>query len=181
MADNEAVNQIQTRLAACEAEIAELAQKLESANGKRSQLISLLEMWRKVMDRSDLMETTHHNTKKVDTVVTSSSRKLARSKNPSRSAVEKAVSEILRIRNKPASRRDLFDALAEREIHIYGKQPETVLGTMMWRSREKIVFIQEHGYWLKDVDCPSIGYRAEIDEKYVEEQENITGGNNTNE
>lgn len=67
--------------------------------------------------------------------------------NPTRSAVVDAALEIIHERGKPQSRRALFDALVTRGFDIQGKDPEMVLSTMLWRSKDRIERLAPFGYW----------------------------------
>lgn len=73
--------------------------------------------------------------------------KVTRPKNPDREMVAEKALALIEERGVPMSRRELFDALAARGIIIRGKDPEMVLSTMLWRSKDRIVRLPNHGYW----------------------------------
>jgi hypothetical protein len=72
--------------------------------------------------------------------------------------------QIIQERGEPMARRELFDELAGRGIVIQGKDPEMVLSTMLWRSKEKIVRLPGHGYWPADRSYPDAHYIPEADD-----------------
>jgi hypothetical protein len=72
-----------------------------------------------------------------------------RPKNPDREFVADMALDLIRMENRPLSRREIFDALAAHGVAIHGKDPEMVLSTMLWRSQDKIVRLPQHGYWPK--------------------------------
>lgn len=73
--------------------------------------------------------------------------KRVRPKNPDREEVVEKALEIIRENERPMSRHDLFKALGARGVVIAGKDPEMVLSTMLWRSKDKIVRLVPFGYW----------------------------------
>ena len=81
-----------------------------------------------------------------------------RPRNPDRELVADYCVEIVRTMGHPLSRRDLFQALVDRGIVIEGKDPEMVLSTMLWRSKDKIVRLPGHGYWPADMIYNPAGY-----------------------
>ena len=90
--------------------------------------------------------------------------KRTRPKNPGREyVVDKAV-EIIREWGHPMGRQTLFEALAERGIAIFGKDPEMVLSTMLWRSKHKIVRLTPYGYWPADESYPDADYISNLDD-----------------
>ena len=72
-----------------------------------------------------------------------------RPKNPDRRDVTDKALQIVREAARPLSRRDLFERLAGRGVVISGKDPEMVLGTMLYRD-DRIVRLRGHGYWPRD-------------------------------
>ncbi|MER9063943.1 hypothetical protein [Mesorhizobium sp. M0698] len=68
---------------------------------------------------------------------------------------------IIRERNEPVSRTDLFKALTERGLTIAGTDPEMVLSTMLWRTRDRVARVKGGGYWLADVPNEAAGYFPE--------------------
>lgn len=79
-------------------------------------------------------------------------------KNPSRDDVGRAAWGLMGTLGRPIPRTELFALLAKEGIHIYGKDPEMVLSTMMWRMQEHFVRIPKFGYWKKNEPYPSAGY-----------------------
>jgi uncharacterized coiled-coil protein SlyX len=73
---------------------------------------------------------------------------VGRPKNPDRRQVADRALEIIRSFGRPLARKELFEQLAERGTRIEGKDPEMVLGTMLYRD-DRIVRIRGYGYWPK--------------------------------
>lgn len=72
-----------------------------------------------------------------------------RPKNPDRREVADRALQIVRDAERPLSRRELFERLAASGVVISGKDPEMVLGTMLYRD-DRIVRLRGHGYWPRD-------------------------------
>lgn len=72
------------------------------------------------------------------------------SKNPKKEQVASEVIHILEKSGKPLSRTDLFKQLQERGVTINGANPEMVLSTMLWRTRDAfdIIRLKSGGYAL---------------------------------
>lgn len=85
-------------------------------------------------------------------------------KNPPREKVVDAALEIISERGVPVSRSDLYEALQERGIRVYGKDPLMVFSTMLWRSQDRIVRLGNNGYWFKDRPYEALNYLPEVDE-----------------
>ncbi|MCW5692207.1 MAG: hypothetical protein KIT48_07570 [Pseudolabrys sp.] len=60
------------------------------------------------------------------------------------------AAEFLEEACKPLKRKELMRRLNEMGIHIYGKNPDMVLSTMMWRMQDRFVRIPGFGYWFRD-------------------------------
>lgn len=80
--------------------------------------------------------------------------------NPKKEVVAATARRIIEEAGQPVSRSDLFKELALRGLHIEGKDPEQVLSTMMWRTRESVpvVRLPSGGYWLSEQPHPASGY-----------------------
>ena len=80
--------------------------------------------------------------------------------NPKKEVVAATARRIIEEAGQPVSRSDLFKELALRGLHIGGKDPEQVLSTMMWRTRESVpvVRLSSGGYWLSEQPHPASGY-----------------------
>ncbi|MHC9235977.1 hypothetical protein ACX9MO_10040 [Pseudooceanicola sp. 502str34] len=79
---------------------------------------------------------------------------LPRPKNPKKEDVAAATVSIIRERGVPVMRDELFDALSERGIHIYGKNPQMVLSTMLWRQPKVVARLKRGGYWPAEDEVP---------------------------
>jgi hypothetical protein len=74
--------------------------------------------------------------------------------NPKPAVLIPAVVEILRARGQPMSRRQLHEALTERDLVVRGAEPTKTLGTILWRARDVIDSIDGRGYWPKGDPVP---------------------------
>ena len=102
--------------------------------------------------------------------------KKIRPRNPDRELVVNSALEIIIERGKPQTRRELFDALTERGIEILGKDPEMVLSTMLWRSKDQIVRLPPHGYWPKDRIYRPALYEPELEDVFGSVADEPEGG-----
>ncbi|MES0059525.1 hypothetical protein NKJ86_04915 [Mesorhizobium sp. M0025] len=81
-----------------------------------------------------------------------------RPKNSSKESVANLSLEIIRERQAPVSRSDLYKELTARGLVIEGKDNEMVLSTMLWRMDARIVRLKTGGYWERDKDWPEADY-----------------------
>lgn len=82
-------------------------------------------------------------------VLSTQAKKTRVTDNPRPAVLIPAAVEILRERGHPMSRRELWDALADRGLVVKGADPIKALGTILWRASDKIVQIEGRGYWPK--------------------------------
>lgn len=148
--------------------IADSQARIASHDKELADLQGWISMWHKL--------TGTENPTAAERIQISEPQKSARAKNPDREVVVDHTLEIIRAHGKPMSRRDIFDALAARGITIYGKDPEMVLSTMLWRTQERIVRLPNHGYWPKDADYQPANYIAAFDELIGAADSNPEGG-----
>ena len=75
-----------------------------------------------------------------------------KTKNPKKEQVAKVVVDILQETGTPLSRSALFQKLTERGITLGGSNPEMVLSTMLWRTKDafNILRLKSGGYALRD-------------------------------
>lgn len=88
----------------------------------------------------------------------------ARSKNPEREVVVEKALGYIRAVGHPLPRKEIFERLKADGVVIYGKDPEMVLSTMLWRSQDQIVRLRGFGYWPKDTPYDQAGYDPDIDD-----------------
>jgi hypothetical protein len=67
--------------------------------------------------------------------------------NPKTSVVIPAAIQILKDAQHPMTRRELHSALEMRGLTIYGVDPIKALGTILWRARDQIIYVDDKGYW----------------------------------
>ena len=80
--------------------------------------------------------------------------------NPSRQEVAKAAIALICQAGRPLSRRDLFELMPSVNIRLQGKNPEMILSTMLWRTKNLIVRLPKYGYWPADTDYPEADFVA---------------------
>ncbi|WP_342250726.1 hypothetical protein [Sphingomonas sp. OTU376] len=87
-----------------------------------------------------------------------------RPKNPSREKVVNEALSLIERAGKPLSRQELYDRLKLAGVEVFGKDPQMVLSTMLWRSQDRIVRLGNFGYWPKEEPYQPANYIPEIDE-----------------
>ena len=76
--------------------------------------------------------------------------------NPKPAAVVAATIDVIRQRNLPMTRRQIWDALKERGVVVNGSDPVKTLGTILWRSgSDHLMQIDGWGYWPKILPVPA--------------------------
>ena len=77
-------------------------------------------------------------------------------KNTKKEAVAEISHEILQSVAEPLSRTDLFKRLQDKGVIIRGRDPEMILSTMLWRTKETsgIVRLKGGGYCLQGAANP---------------------------
>jgi hypothetical protein len=88
----------------------------------------------------------------------------SRVKNPKKEDVAEAARAIIQERGGPIMREELYALLADRGIHIQGKDPQMVLSTMLWRMKDRVVRLGGDGYWLREVPYEPAQYHPAFDE-----------------
>jgi hypothetical protein len=92
-----------------------------------------------------------------------SERAEARQQNPNRRDVTLKAVEYIRETGRPLSRTEIWERLQADNINIYGKNPEMVLSTMLWRTKDLIRRLRGGGYWPVG-DPPPPGHSADIED-----------------
>lgn len=70
---------------------------------------------------------------------------------------------VLAEHGRPLKRGQLLKELSGKGVRIGGSDKSKVLGTTLWRAKDKIVSIDGWGYWIKERPCPLAGYKPESD------------------
>lgn len=70
---------------------------------------------------------------------------------------------VLSEHGRPLKRGQLLKELADNGVRIRGGDKSKVLGTTLWRAKDKIISIDGWGYWIKDRPSPLAGYKPERD------------------
>jgi hypothetical protein len=89
----------------------------------------------------------------------------ARSRNSKKEEVAAATRALIAETRHPIARPELLRLLQERGLTITGNAPETVLSTMLWRTRDThgIVHLRGYGYWLKEKHWDEAQYDPDLD------------------
>jgi hypothetical protein len=83
--------------------------------------------------------------------------------NPNRRDVTLKAVEYIRNEGRPLSRSEIYERLIASGVEIYGKNPEMVLSTMLWRTKDLIRRLRGGGYWPVG-DPPPPGHSADIED-----------------
>lgn len=86
-----------------------------------------------------------------------------RPQNPNRRDVTLKAVEYIREAGRPLSRAEIWERLLADNIIIYGKNPEMVLSTMLWRTNDLIRRLRGGGYWPIG-DPPPPGHSTAIED-----------------
>lgn len=86
-------------------------------------------------------------------------------RNSKKEDVADAARRIIAAEGKPVMRPDLLRLILSEGFVIGGGAPETVLSTMLWRTKasHKVIHLRNVGYWLAERDWPPALYSAEDD------------------
>lgn len=132
-----------------------IAKAEETIKRSRAQIIEInkfIKQWEKFSGKSaDQVTSANPLQNREDLQLDSPSRGLAPSnQNPKKEKVAEEVIHILENAGKPLSRSDLFRQLQARGVTLHGANPEMVLSTMLWRTRDAydIVRLKSGGYAL---------------------------------
>ncbi len=78
--------------------------------------------------------------------------------NPKPVLVLNMVEQILNYHARPLNRTELLKELASRDLVIGGYNPSKVLGTTLWRARDRFASIPQFGYWFAGRAYPPANY-----------------------
>jgi hypothetical protein len=138
------------------AEISQAQQRLEELRSEISRIDRFIEEWHNF---AGAPEQTENSCIPVDSGDKGSVlEQVERPRNPRKEDVAEAARAIIQERGSPIMRGELFQLLKERGVQIYGKDPEMVLSTMLWRMRGRVVRVPTGGYWLAEQAHPGSGY-----------------------
>lgn len=146
-----ALERAMARMAQLEQEISAQKNAINDANSRlsrleaaRAEIAAWIDQWHRLAGTERVPVAAERNAINlpVEKLV-----KRTRPKNPNREEVVEKALEIIRDHGEPMTRHALFQALAERGVTIAGKDPEMVLSTMLWRSKDKISRLAPFGYW----------------------------------
>lgn len=127
-----------------------LEQRLKEIQSEMRDVASFMQQWQQFAYGP-------HSTQLSSVPVTDTKSQVA-AKNPKKEFVAERARDVIREAGKPLPRSELFKELQRRGITIYGKDPEMVLSTMLWRMKDRVKRIDPYGYWLTEVPFPPAGY-----------------------
>lgn len=139
------------RMAEIENLIAEQRNAIMDANARiarleveRANVAAWIEMWHRLAGTQGRPVAAEQN---EHLLAVDKSVKRKRPNNPDKSVVVDKALEIIREHGEPMGRRALFDALAASGIVLEGTDPQMVLSTMLWRSKDRVKRLSGFGYW----------------------------------
>ena len=124
--------------------IADANAEISRLQGQRGEIASWIEMWHTLAGKPQVPVAAERS--EIGLPV-SRHAKRKRPNNPDKSVVVDKALEIIRERDEPMGRKALFVALAENGIVLEGTDPQMVLSTMLWRSKDRIQRLPAFGYW----------------------------------
>jgi hypothetical protein len=141
---------LEQRLSSLTREINDLADHWEKVKGELDGVDQFIRTWHEMagIQLPDELEQ-----KKAEAPVEGGKR--IRPKNPPREDVARRSVNYIREAGRPLMRRELFERLLADGIDIRGKDPEMVLSTMLWRSKDIIQRLPQGGYWPTNEKTPA--------------------------
>lgn len=97
-------------------------------------------------------------------------------RNPPRERVVEGALALIKDAGRPLSRAELFDGLKSMGLEVFGKDPQMVLSTMLWRSQDQVVRIKDHGYWPKGAAYKAGGYHPALNDFFPMTEGEPEGG-----
>ncbi|MET3722334.1 hypothetical protein [Sphingomonas trueperi] len=154
-------DQLMERLRAIDAQIENLHRERDALRSDLAVTDQFLAVWRRTNNVQGPPE-------RADTTILPICRDVPipprKPRNPPRDYVVTEALKIIQERGKPVPRGELYEALRERGVEVFGKDPVMVLSTMLWRSVDRIVRLKDHGYWPKDEAYEPASYYPDLDE-----------------
>jgi hypothetical protein len=83
-------------------------------------------------------------------------------RNPPKEEVLSIVSGVLERAARPMQLRELFEEVGAAGVRLEGTNPPAILGTMIWRARDRFVNLRGHGYWFADRPYKAASYHPDI-------------------
>ena len=139
---------LRERLSSYMAEFAELQQKVDTARYELGELDSFIQMWHHL---AGIQPSEKAEQKPTPPPPPPPAPKPV---NPNRRDVAAKCVEYIREAQRPMSRSELFKKLTDDNIIIHGKDPEMVLSTMLWRTKDIIQRLKDGGYWPANLPPP---------------------------
>lgn len=154
-----AIQNALSRIAEIQKRIVRYEDAIRKAKEQVIEIQSFLKQWEKFSGIS-LSEVSGANTLEYspDFVKSPDRLMVERPRNPKKEIVATEVIHILRDHTRPLNRAELLKFLRERGVVIHGSNPEMVLSTMLWRTKDSsgIARLPSGGYVLKSLDSSSI-------------------------
>jgi hypothetical protein len=127
--------------------IKQLAEEMKDLLDQHKALRSFIRTWYEMAGVQPPDE--NENEEHIETPVLPAPKPAKRSRpiNPDRRIVVDMCVDYIREARRPLMRADLFALLKRDGIEIKGQDPEMVLSTMLWRSKDKVIRLAKGGYW----------------------------------
>ena len=100
------------------------------------------------------------------------------SRNSKKEEVSAASRKLIQEAGVPISRSSLLALLLKEGLVIGGAAPETVLSTMLWRTKSThgVIHLRNVGYWLKELPFQPASYDPSLDDLIGVEDDAPAGG-----
>lgn len=162
---DDAISNALSKRADLEGRIAKAEEVIKRSKAQILEINRFIKQWEKFSGRSaEDIQLTKSLTSDADL---SGRLSITEAANPKKEVVAEAAIQILEEAGRPMSRADLYAALQSRGILINGSNPEMVLSTMLWRTRDAfgIQRLKSGGYALQSM----------IDEQYHIDPDDLLG------
>lgn len=147
-------SRIVARMEQVSAEAADLQAQLENVDA----FLDMLSQYEALQMSGDEGVEQEKQLPPVENRIVAAAKGRKRPKNPDRETVVQLAYELIDLQGRPMGRAELFEQLANQGVVILGKDPEMVLSTMLWRSKDKIVRLDKFGYWMADKEYEPAKY-----------------------
>lgn len=157
MSDN-AIRTALSKRAEVEDRIRKLERRIKREKEQIIEINKFIQQWEKFSGRavSSVVEPNALNEKGDFAATVGNSQVRMVPVNPRKEEVAEIAKQVLISAGKPLSRNELFKLLTAKGLTIHGSNPEMVLSTMLWRTRDtsNIVRLKSGGYCLKENASP---------------------------
>lgn len=143
------------RLRSVETQIAQLSREAETLRNDLNVTDQFIHVWRRTSSVQGPQQPLANPYIPLKQILLTPTR---RPKNPPRDVVVTEALNVIARYGKPVPRSDLYEELVRQGMELHGKDPVMVFSTMLWRSQDRIVRLNNFGYWPKDQVYEPGGY-----------------------